>query len=187
MKYGELLLVLIIIYVIYFCIKTCINKKKGVNSQEKYKIKQIVSQVIPDSMYYTAAYGTRSELDSVVGKSIITRYWYYAVAFRPGDLYLIPLSISKGSFYYSEPLHFGKENLGMAEAGKNVLSLYDRNRRPIMQLFVLPSNTKDDKYSTVNIQQKEEAAAFHQFAKDFMKEINLANGIMDIKEAKKAL
>jgi len=42
----------------------------------------------------------------------------------------------------------------MTEAGKNVLSLYDRNRRPIMQLFVLPSNTKDDKYSPVNIQQK---------------------------------
>ena len=54
-----------------------------------------------------------------------------------------------------------------------------------MNLFVAASNTKEDKYHPVNIQQKEEAEAFAQFAEAFAKDINAANGITDIKAAKK--
>lgn len=54
-----------------------------------------------------------------------------------------------------------------------------------MNLFVTASNTKDDQYHPVNIQQTEEAASFAQFAEAFARDINAANGITDLKAAKK--
>lgn len=41
-----------------------------------------------------------------------------------------------------------------------------------MPVMVLPSNTKEDKYHPVNIQQKNEYEAFLTFIKEFMKEVN---------------
>jgi hypothetical protein len=37
----------------------------------------------------------------------------------------------------------------------------------------------------VNIQQKEEAEAFAQFSRALMEEVNAANGVTDLKAAKK--
>ena len=50
---------------------------------------------------------------------------------------------------------------------------------------MVASNTKEDKYHPVNIQQKEEAEAFARFAQAFAQDVNAANGITDIKAAKK--
>ena len=65
------------------------------------------------------------------------------------------------------------------------MTLFDRDRKELMTLFVVASNTKDDKYHPVNIQQKEEAEAFGQFAWNLMQEVNASNGVTDIKAAKK--
>ncbi len=73
----------------------------------------------------------------------------------------------------------------MAEAKNGLLTLYGKDRKELMNLFVVASNTKEDKYHPVNIQQKEEAEAFGQFAQAFAREINEANGITDVKAAKK--
>ena len=86
---------------------------------------------------------------------------------------------------YGEPIHYNVENLGMAEAKTGCLALFDKDKKELMTLFVVASNTKDDKYHPVNIQQKEEAEAFQQFAQSFMGAVNGANGITDIKAAKK--
>jgi len=42
-------------------IKMTIDEKKGANSEEKQKVKDIVKKVVPNSEAYTAAYGTREE------------------------------------------------------------------------------------------------------------------------------
>ena len=74
----------------------------------------------------------------------------------------------------------------MVEAKNNgVLTLYDKDRKELFTLFVVESNTKDDKYHPVNIQQKEEAEAFAQFSRALMEEVNAANGVTDLKAAKK--
>ena len=98
---------------------------------------------------------------------------------------MVPLSFSGGDVSYSEPLHFAKEDLGMVEAKKGYTILFDKNRKEILTLYVVESNTKDDKYHPVNIQQKEEAEAFGQFSQVLMQDVNTANGITDIKAAKK--
>lgn len=181
-------IVLVVLFVVVY-IKMTIDEKKGANSEEKQQIKNIVKKVVPNGESYTAAYGTREELTLGGGGRTVTtttKYWYYAVAFKPGDLYLVPLSFEGGDISYGEAVRIGKEELGMAEAKNGLLTLFDKNQKELFTLFVVASNTKDDKYHPVNIQQKEEAEAFAQFAQALMQEVNTANGITDIKAAKKA-
>ncbi len=178
----------VILFIIVY-VKMTLDEKKGADSEEKRKIKKIVRNVVPEGESYTAAYGTREDFSLGGGGRTITtttRYWYYAVAFKPGDLYLVPLSFDGGDLSYGEPLHYGKDDLGMVDSKNGYMTLYDKDRKEIMTLFVVASNTKDDQYHPVNIQQKEEAEAFKQFADSLMQEVNGANGITDIKAAKKA-
>lgn len=177
----------VVLFIIVY-IKMTIDEKKGANSQEKQKIQEIVNKVVPGGATYTAAYGTREELTLGGGGRTVTtttKYWYYAVAFKTGDLYLVPLSFAGGDISYSEPIHLAKEDLGMVEAKKGFTVFYDKDRKEIMTLYVVESNTKDDQYHPVNIQQKEEAEAFEHFSQTLMQEVNSANGITDIKAAKK--
>ncbi len=178
----------VILFIIVY-VKMTLDEKKGADSEEKRKIKNIVRNVVPEGESYTAAYGTREDFSLGGGGRTITtttRYWYFAVAFKPGDLYLVPLSFDGGDLSYGEPLHYGKDDLGMVDSKNGYMTLYDKDRKEIMTLFVVASNTKDDQYHPVNIQQKEEAEAFKQFADSLMQEVNGANGITDIKAAKKA-
>ncbi|NBH82547.1 hypothetical protein D7X88_06640 [bacterium C-53] len=178
----------VILFIIVY-VKMTLDEKKGADSEEKRKIKKIVRNVVPEGESYTAAYGTREDFSLGGGGRTITtttRYWYYAVAFKPGDLYLVPLSFDGGDLSYGEPLHYGKDDLGMVDSKNGYMTLYDKDRKEIMTLFVVASNTKDDQYHPVNIQQKEEAEAFKQFADSLMQKVNGANGITDIKAAKKA-
>ena len=180
-------IVLVVLFVVVY-IKMTIDEKKGANSEEKQQIKNIVKKVVPNGESYTAAYGTREELTLGGGGRTVTtttKYWYYAVAFKPGDLYLVPLSFEGGDISYGEAVRIGKEDLGMAEAKNGLLTLFDKNQKELFTLFVVASNTKDDKYHPVNIQQKEEAEAFAQFSQSLMQQVNAANGITDIKAAKK--
>ena len=50
--------------------------------------------------------------------------------------------------------------------------IYDLNQKLVVKLMVGPSETKEDKYHPVNIQQKEEYEAFCTFIGEFMKEVN---------------
>lgn len=177
----------VVLFVIIY-IKITIDEKKGENSEEKQKIKDIVKKTVPNSETYTIAYGTREEFSLGGGGRRVTtttKYWYYGVAFKQGDLYLVPLDFAGGDISYSEPIHMVKDEFGMAETRNGLLTLYSKDRKEPMNFFVVASNTKEDKYHPVNIQQKEEAAAFMQFAESFAQEINAANGITDIKAAKK--
>ncbi|MDE6219513.1 MAG: hypothetical protein K2G51_03610 [Lachnospiraceae bacterium] len=177
----------VVLFVIVY-VKITIDEKKGTNSAEKQKVKDIVKGTVPNSETYTIAYGTREEYSFGGGGRTVTsttKYWYYGAAFKEGELYLVPLSFDGGDIGGGQPIHYGRGDLGMAEFKNGLLTMYDRDRKEVMNLFVVASNTKEDKYHPVNIQQKEEAEAFAQFAEAFARDINAANGITDIKAAKK--
>ena len=110
--------VAVVVLFIIFYVKMTIDEKKGADSREKQKIKDIVRSVVPGGDTYTAAYGTREELALGGGGrrvTVTTSYWFYAVAFKAGDLYLVPLDIQGGEISHSEPVHYGREELGMVE------------------------------------------------------------------------
>ena len=187
-NYVVIGIVAVVVLFVIIYVKMTIDEKKGANSEEKQRIKDIVKKTVPNGETYTIAYGTREEFSLGGGGRTVTtttKYWYYGVAFKQGDLYLVPLDFAGGDISYSEPIHMEKSGFGMAETKNGLLTLYNKDRKEPMNLFVVESNTKDDKYHPVNIQQKEEAAAFMQFAESFAQEINAANGITDIKAAKR--
>lgn len=182
-------IVVVVVLTIIMYIKITIDEKKGENSPEKQKIYQIAQQLLPNVQSPVVVYATREDFSLSGSGSMITtttKYWYYAVAFDVDNLYMIPLFFEDEDISYGEVMHFNKDNLGMTEAKNHgFMTLYDKERKKILDFDVNPSNTKDDKYHPVNIQQKEETKVFIEFSKEFMKIINSSNNIDDIKKAKK--
>ncbi|MCI9137900.1 MAG: hypothetical protein HFH48_10145, partial [Lachnospiraceae bacterium] len=52
---------LVVLFIIVY-VKMSIDEKKGENSEEKQRIKDIVRKIIPEGASYQTAYGTREEL-----------------------------------------------------------------------------------------------------------------------------
>ena len=176
-KYIVIGVVALVVLFVIFYIKATIDEKKGENSEEKQNVKDIIKKVVPDPEAYTAAYAIWEKIDIGGGGRTITtttHYWYYAVGFKTGSLYVVPLSFDGGDMSYGEAMSFSKENVGMVNAkeGDSWMTLYDLEKNEMVNIIVGPSNTKDDKYHPVNIQQKEEYQSFCEFVKDFMKEVN---------------
>lgn len=86
-------IVVVVVLFIFFYIRENINEKKGMNSEDKQAIKDIVNKLVPNAEEYMAAYAYW-ELKNFGGGgrtiTTTTRYWYYAVAFKPGTIYVIP-------------------------------------------------------------------------------------------------
>lgn len=175
-KYIIYIVIFFIVAFIILYIKSCIDEKKGIDSEEKRQIKDIIQKVVPDAESFTPAYAHWQITNYTGGGRTIrttTRYWYYAIAFKTGMLYVIPLSFDGGDISYGEPMCLTKENLGMIDSDSNVwATFYDLEKKEILTLVVSPSNLKSGKYEPVNIQQKEAAESFGVFIKEFMTEVN---------------
>lgn len=176
-KYIIIGVAVVVLLFIIFYIKESINEKKGQNGPDKQAIKDIVAKLVPDADSFTVAYAIWWDKKySGGGRTITTttHYWHYAIAFKPGMIYTIPLFYGNGDVSYGEPKCLTKENLGMvnAKAGENWISFYDLDREEILSLSVTWYNTKEDEIHPVNIQQKPEYEAFISFIKEFMAEVN---------------
>lgn len=179
-KYIIYIVIFFVIAFIILYIKSCIDEKKGIDSEEKKQIKDIIQKTVPDANSFTSAYacwqitnytgGGRTSINTT------TRYWYYAIAFKTGILYVIPLSFDGGDISYGEPMRLTKENLGMIDSD-GWATFYDLEKTEILTLAVYPSNLKSGKFEPVNIQQKEAAEAFGVFIKEFMTEVNTYHNV----------
>lgn len=180
-KYIIYIVIFFVVAFIILYIRECINEKKGIDSEEKQQINDIIRRVVPNAEDFTPAYahwqvtnytgGGRTSINTT------TRYWYYAIAFKTGMIYIVPLSFDGGDISYGEPMCFTKENLGMIDSSNIWATFYDLEKKEILTLAVYSSNTKGDKYEPVNIQQKEAAKAFQIFIKEFMAEVNTYHNV----------
>lgn len=179
-KYIIYIVIFVVVAFIILYIKSCIDEKKGVDSEEKKQIKDIIQKTVPDANSFTSAYA-RWQITNYTGGgrtsiNTTTRYWYYAIAFKTGILYVIPLSFDGGDISYGEPMCLTKENLGMIDSDVWA-TFYDLEKNEILTLAVYPSNLKSGKFEPVNIQQKEAAEAFNVFIKEFMTEVNTYHNV----------
>ncbi len=184
MELGQMIGIWIGIFVVIgigVSIKSHFDTKKGENSEEKQEIKELIQKLIPDALSYTAAYGFWEQKQYGGGTTTITTYYtYYAIAFKPGTLWCIPLSFAGGEMSYEEPFCITAENLGLINGGKKGetwAGFYNKKKEEILHVAVVESNTKDDKYHPVNIQQKEETVAYGEFVQSFMEEVNKENKV----------
>ncbi len=168
----------IAVIVVFVLVKSHFDTKKGVDSEEKRFVEDAVKNVVPAGEPYTAAYA-HWEMTEYHGRSSTTRYWYYAIGFNDDRLYVIPLQKVDKELRQGAPYCINKSDLGMVNAKKgNIwMTFYDKDKEEIVTMMVAASNTKDDSFHPVNIQQPEAAAAWLQFMDQWLADVNSANGV----------
>lgn len=172
-------LVILAVLFVFFYIKTTIDEKKGVDSQEKEDIRKIITDLVPDGQEYTAAYAHSKE---VYGSARMRRevYHYYAVGFREDrtdHLWVVPIGVEGGQIVCSQPLKACAETLSFVAGNEYCLELHFPDTKDKYLLSVAASNTKSGKECQVNIRQSEEAESFLRFAKGFQERMNAALGV----------
>lgn len=157
----------------YFMIKEHINTKKGEKGEDLAKIQEVIKRLLPDHGSYTMAYADHK--DKVYrGRSTTTTYYKYAVAFKPGALFLVPIKSSGGEIsYQSSGALFTPQDLGRVEADKyGGTVLFGLDGKEICKFEVHASYTKQDKYEPLNIQQKPEWEAYKAFIQEFAAQVS---------------
>lgn len=169
---------LVVLFIIFY-VKMTIDEKKGVDSQEKADIRRIINSLVPEGQEYTAAYAHSKE---VYGSARMRRevYHYYAVGFHQGrtdHLWVVPIGVENGKIVYTKPLKMSADTVRYVGGNEYRLELHFPDTKDKYIISVDASNTKWGKECQVNIQQKEEAEAFHTFARDFQERVNAALGV----------
>lgn len=189
------ILIVIVIVVIIFAIeyaRISANVKKGINSAEKQRVREIMISAVLNPENYTTVYGMWDVAYTAGGRNVrttTTQYWYYGVAFGEDKLYVAPLSFSKGEINAQNILCIEKKDVSMVECeidfkGKVASAvIYDKEMKKIVSFYAGANNTKDDRYHPVNIQQPDEADAFCNWLNQWQKEIHAENKVdMKVKE-----
>ena len=160
------------VVIIAFLIKEAFNKKKGESGEDLAKVSKVVEKLLPDSGSYTIAYATYMINDSV-GNRITKYYYHYAIAFKSGALFVVPIKYNGGEVSYEgSGALLTKDNLGRLKTKGDSCMFFDKEGKELCAFCVYASNTKQDKYQPFNIQQKEQAAAYKTFLKEFMAQVN---------------
>ena len=157
---------------IFVFIKEHINEKKARTGEDLAKVRLVLSRLLPDSTSYTTAYATYMS-DQSVGNRISKYYYHYAIAFKPGSLFVVPIKYSGGEIsFQGSGTMLTKDNLGKLKPKGDSCAFFDKSGKELCAFCVYASNTRQDKYQPFNIQQKEQAAAYEEFLKDLISQVN---------------
>lgn len=153
------------IFVLIIWIKSCIDEKKGIDSPEKQKVKQILQKIMQerdDFREYVSVYAYRRDSHA---RSV--KCWYYAIALTVDKMYVVPLIFGDKEIGHSNTIVIEKDFADVVETSKpggpmHVLKFSDGNGDVILEITLEEKNTKLDKTYPVNITQVEETRAFMQ-------------------------
>lgn len=172
--------VVIIVLVLY--IPNILSKKKGLNSEEKKRIAEIVEKIAGGDKV-TPAYANWMTVERLTkeGKKLY-RYWWYAIGFNNDRIYMAPISVSDkdGSISYKDAVCIERSQLGLVNGKKNGnwMELYDKEKQKICTLKVEAVNTKDALGNhKVNINQPEAAKAWQELVNLWLDAVNSTNGV----------
>lgn len=151
-------------------IKDAVGIKKGVNSKERFRVLEILKEVIPTGENYVPIYAYQE-----------IRYKrpceYYALGITDDKLYIVPLQITKKEISYKSSFvvtrgSVGKITLGKPGGSTQFVWLYDKKQNEIIRFVVEENNTKISRTFPVNITQKEEYRAFLAKLHEWQKHIS---------------
>lgn len=160
-----LFVIMVVIIGIIIWIKARIDEKKGINSPEKQRVKEILQKIMmkqEDYDEYIPVYAYRRR---TYGRSV--QSWHYAIALTKNRLYAVPLIFGDKEIGHSKEIVIPKEYLGKIVSGKpgdplQFLQFFDKEQNLILEITVEEKNTKLDKTYPVNITQIEEVRASMQ-------------------------
>ena len=174
MEPTQIIAVVVFLAVVFgaFLVKEMINKKKGESGEDLAKVRQVVEKLLPGSGSYTVAYASYETSDAV-GNRVTKYYYHYAIAFKPGALFVVPIKYNGGEVsYQGSGALLTKDNLGKLKPKGDSCAFFDKEGKELCAFCVHASNTRQDKYQPFNIQQKEQAEAYKDFLKEFIAQVN---------------
>ena len=149
-----------------------IKTRKGLHGADQLRLRNIVAKQLSGSGSYTIAYAYYSQTKLSIGRPVITTHSSHIVAFRPGELFVIPLQFSGKSIISHPGFLLNQENVGAIRLDKSSrITFYGTDGMERCTLCVSPGNTADGPFQPLNIQQKAEAEKFHAFLRQFTAEI----------------
>lgn len=167
--YAGILFAVILVFVF---IREHINEQKAKTGEDLAKVRAVLSRLLPDSTSYTTAYGFY-KWSKYQGRSKRTWYYHYAVAFRPGELFVVPIQYAGGEVSaQSRGALLTPENVGRVEFDGAGPVIFGKDGQEICHFRVLAGYTKQDRYEPFNISQLEESRAFKDFIQDFIQRVN---------------
>lgn len=149
-------------------INYCINKKKGRNGEDKRRIQKIAAEMLDNASFYTVVYANYQ-----TGGPMITRYASYIVAFRPMELFVIPIQFSEKEIIPGKGFFLDQKNVGGVDfSEKPWITFLGKNGERLCTFGVFADNTSCSQFEPLNIQQKEEVERFQAFLRQFAKTLS---------------
>ncbi len=163
----------------YVKIKEKLNLKKAATGEDQGRIVGIFKSLLPDTWQNYKIAFAHWEKTEYRGRSRITHYWSYAIAFTNDELFVAPLLCEDREIRYKNWYRITPEDIGFINARDDGdwMTIYDNEQKDLLTLQVEAENTKSDRYHPVNIVQRDEADAFKSLICNWMKEINGKKGI----------
>lgn len=156
---GAVLVVLFIVVEINYCI----NKKKGLSGEDQRRIQKIAATMLDNAPFYTVVYANYQ-----MGGSVVTRYASYIVAFRPMEMFVIPIQFSEKEIIPGKGFFLNQENVGSVDLStKPWITFWGKGGERLCTFGVFANNTSFSQFEPLNIQQKEEAERFQPFVRKF--------------------
>lgn len=154
--------VLVILYIVVE-INYRINKKKGQSGEDKGRIQKIAAAMLDNAPFYTVVYASYQ-----VGSPMVTRYASYIVAFRPMELFVIPIQFSEKEIIPGKGMILDRGTVGKVDFSmKPWITFLGKDGEPLCTFGVFADNTSFSQFEPLNIQQKEEAEQFQVFLQQF--------------------
>ena len=168
------LVVVVAVIAIIIWIKSRIDEKKGINSPEKQRVKEILQKIMQEQEDYDEYIPIYAYRRQNYGR--IVESWHYAIALTESRMYVVPLIFGNKEIGYSKVSVIAKEYLSKIDTGKpgdalQYLKFYDQNKDVIFEVTVEEKNTKFDKTYPVNIMQIEEARAFVERIRQWQRQV----------------
>lgn len=162
---GAVLVVLFIVVEINYCI----NKKKGQNGEDKSRIQKIAATMLDNAPFYTVVYANYQ-----MGGPMVTRYASYIVAFRPMEMFVIPIQFSEKEIIPGNGFILDQNNVGNIDFSmKPWITFLGKDGESLCTFGVFANNTSFNQFEPLNIQQKEEVERFQGFLKQFSETLSM--------------
>ncbi|WP_297719674.1 hypothetical protein [Intestinimonas sp.] len=153
-----------------------VKERKGRDGEDKARIRRAAAARLENSALYTIAYA--HYMDVKLGyRSSTSSYYNYIVAFRPGELYVIPIQFSGKEIVSQPAVLLTPEHVGeirFQDKKRTWITFCGRDGAELCTFGVVASNTSDGPFQPLNIQQKEEAEKFKAFLREFAAKVRAA-------------
>lgn len=161
-----------IMIVIYHMLADRLKGQKGIDSEEKRDIEELVKKLIPEGESYLSLFAWNEE-----GCGENRKLCFYAVAFKEWSCWLIPIHYevhyTHSELTWEEPVCYNRDNLRevryQSDRGKVTAVFYIIGQSEPVEFTVNARNTKFTRLCPVDISQKEEVEQLREFLPEFNK------------------